>query len=173
MGMRCDAVVALWFERRPWKGPSPAEVQSRIENRMLELVRSEGAAMPGVHHALAVVKALGCRMAVASSSGPALIDAALKRLGILDQFPIRCSAFNEAHGKPHPAVFLRAARNLGVNPTECIVFEDSVIGAVAARRAGMRVIAVPDEKHRKDPGFDDADTVLRTLAEVRPEVLLR
>jgi len=129
--------------------------------------------MPGVGHALDVVEAVGCRAAVASSSSPALIDAALERLGVLDRFSVRRSAFDEAHGKPHPAVFLRTARDLGVEPGGCIVFEDSVIGVIAARRAGMRVIAVPDEKHRKDPGFDDADTVLRTLADVGPGVLLR
>jgi sugar-phosphatase len=169
MGLRCDEVVALWFRRRPWKDDvSPAEVQRRIEERVLSLMRTEGEALPGVDHVLGLVEEAGYKLAVASSSCSALIDAALERLGLIDRFPIRCSAFDDECGKPHPAVFLRAARDLGVEPGNCMVFEDSVAGVEAARRAGMRVIAVPDPDHRDDPAFLEADVVLESLCDLLP-----
>lgn len=171
MGMRCDAVVALWYQKNPWPNDSPAEVQRRIEARVLALMRAQGEAMPGVGHALDLVENTGCRLAVASSSSPVLIDGALERLGILDRFAARCSAFDEKHGKPHPAVFLTAARQLGVDPRTCLAFEDSPPGVESARGAGMRVVAVPDAEHRGHPGFDDADVVLESLADLRAEHL--
>ena len=172
MGLRCDAVVALWFRRRPWADDvSPAEVQRRIEERVLSLMRMEGKAMPGVDHVLRLVEEAGCKLAVASSSCSALIDVALERLGLNDRFPVRCSAFDDEHGKPHPAVFLRAARDLGVEPGNCVVFEDSVAGVEAGRRAGMRVIAVPDPDHRDDHAFLEADVVLESLCDLLPDHL--
>lgn len=172
MGMRCDAVVALWYQRRPWPNETPAEVQNKIESRVLALMRAQGQAMPGVGHALDLVEGLGCRLAVASSSSQRLIDGALERLGILHRFEARCTAFDEEHGKPHPAVYLAAARRLGVNPSACIAFEDSPPGVESARRAGMQVVAVPDAEHRGHPGFDAADVVLESLADLRAQHLL-
>ncbi|RLE22594.1 MAG: hexitol phosphatase HxpB [Acidobacteria bacterium] len=169
MGVRCDAVVALWFQKSPWQGASPAEVQCRIEARVLALMRSQGEAMPGVAYALDLVESPGCRLAVASSSSPALIDGALERLGILHRFAARCSAFDEQHGKPDPAVFLSAARKLGVDPRTCLAFEDSPPGVESAHRAGMRVVAVPDVEHRGHPGFDMADVVVESLFDLRIE----
>ncbi len=128
--------------------------------------------MPGVQHAIDLVEETGLRLAVASSSSLTLIDGALQRLEILHRFAVRCSAFDEAHGKPDPAVFLTAAEKLGVNPQNCVAFEDSVHGVQSARRAGMRVIAVPDEEHRNDSGFAEADVVLKTLADLTHEHLV-
>lgn len=172
MGMRCDAVVALWYQRCPWPNESPDEVQKRIEARVLALMRAQGQAMPGVGHALDLVESIGCRLAVASSSNQMLIDGALERLGILDRFQARCTAFDEEYGKPHPAVFLAAARQLGVDPRTCIAFEDSPPGVESARRAGMKVVAVPDAEHQEHPGFDGADIVLESLVDLRLEHLL-
>ncbi len=171
MGMRCDAVVGLWYQRNPWLGASPAETQNGIEARVLALMRSQGQAMPGVTHALDLVESMGCRLAVASSSSTALIDGALERLGILDRFAARCSAFDERHGKPHPAVFLAAASRLGVDPQTCLAFEDSPPGVESALGAGMRVVAVPDAEHWGHPGFEVADVVLKSLADLRIEHL--
>lgn len=173
MGMRCDAVVGLWYQRQPWPDVSPAEVQGRIEARVLGLMRAEGVAMPGVEHALDLVEGAGRLLAVASSSSPALIDGALDRLGVLHRFSARCSAFDEQHGKPHPAVFLTAARRLGIEPQACLAFEDSLPGVQSARRAGMHVIAVPDPEHRHDPAFAEANLILGALSDLKPDHLRR
>ncbi len=169
MGMRCDAVVTLWYQKSPWPDVPPAEVQCRIEARVLALMRSQGQAMPGVAYALDLAEGIGCRLAVASSSSPVLIDGALERLGFFKRFAARCSAFDEKQGKPHPAVFLAAARQLGVDPRTCLAFEDSPPGVESAHRAGMRVVAVPDTEHRGHPGFDVADVVLESLFDLRIE----
>ena len=97
---------------------------------------------------------------VKSKAVDALIHAALAGLGVSDRFEVVRSAEREAHGKPHPAVFLRAAERLGVDAIDCVVFEDSLNGLVAAKAARMRCIAVP-EHH--DARFALADAVLPSL----------
>ena len=70
-------------------------------------------------------------------------------------------------GKPAPDIFLVAAERLGINPSACLVFEDSPVGVEAARAAGMSVIAVPDP-HMKPEVFQMADQVLGSLIEFDP-----
>jgi pseudouridine-5'-monophosphatase len=71
------------------------------------------------------------------------------------------------HGKPAPDIFILAALELGVAASQCLVFEDSPVGVVAARAAGMSVIAVPDS-HLEKGIFSLADAVLRSLEEFDP-----
>ncbi|HTN17043.1 MAG TPA: HAD-IA family hydrolase, partial [Chitinophagaceae bacterium] len=71
-------------------------------------------------------------------------------------------------GKPHPAVFLHCAAQLGSTPLQCIVFEDSLNGIIAAKAARMKVIAIPDDLHFDNPKFALADKKYRSLAEVVP-----
>lgn len=165
-GLRTDALVDYWFQRQPWPGPSPVEIGRRLEARVLELVRAEGAAMPGATACLDLLEAAGLALAVASSSPLAIIDAALGRLGFGHRIRLRCTSLDEAAGKPDPAVYLTAARRLGVVPAVCLAFEDSAPGVAAAHAAGMRVVAVPDPAARTDPAFAAADLVLSSLEQL-------
>ncbi|MEO1367606.1 MAG: hexitol phosphatase HxpB [Acidobacteriota bacterium] len=160
-GLRVDAVVSFWFERHPWTGPAPGEVEARIVERVRELITRRGAALPGALDAVDAVRRAGWRVGLASSSPPVLIDAAVERLGLRDAFECRCSAFDEARGKPDPAVYLTAIRRLAVDPARSIALEDSAAGVAAARAAGLRVVAVPERFD--DPRFDVADWKLRSL----------
>ncbi|UQA62632.1 HAD family hydrolase [Polyangium aurulentum] len=112
------------------------------------------------------------RMALASSSPRRLIDAVLARFVIRDHFEVAVSGQEVARAKPWPDVFLRTAELLGEAPAHCVVFEDSLNGARAARAANMKVIAVPEG----DPtgrGFEEvADVVVRDLFEARALVKL-
>jgi sugar-phosphatase len=80
MGMRTDEVVGWWYRRRPWLSPPPSVVEAAIVDRVVELIRSEGKALPGVEHALDACRRLGLRLALASSSSTGLIDVVLPSL---------------------------------------------------------------------------------------------
>ena len=71
------------------------------------------------------------------------------------------------HGKPAPDIFILAARQLGVEALQCLVFEDSPVGVEAARAAGMSVIAVQDP-HMEEDIFSSADAVIRSLEQFDP-----
>jgi HAD superfamily hydrolase (TIGR01509 family) len=96
-------------------------------------------------------------LAVASGSSREAIDAVLAGAGLAALLPVRVSAEEVARGKPQPDVFLEAARRLGRSPGDCVVVEDAPPGAEAARRAGMRCVAVPYVRGTEaDPGFTSA-----------------
>ena len=82
-------------------------------------------------------------MAVGSGSPVIGIERAVAELGIADRFELLQSSEGLARGKPHPDVFLAVAEAFCVPPARCLVFEDSMAGARAARAAGMPAIVRP------------------------------
>ncbi|WYX25620.1 HAD-IA family hydrolase [Achromobacter xylosoxidans] len=90
-------------------------------------------ALPGVHETLAALRQRGIEYCVASSSTPPKLEAALKLVGLWEEFaPNVFSTAQVAHGKPAPDVFLFAARQMRTAILECVVVEDSVPGVRAA-----------------------------------------
>lgn len=93
-------------------------------------------------------------LAVASGSPADAIAIALDRLGWTGRFGAAVSTEEVPRGKPHPDVFLEAARRLGVDPAVCVVAEDSPAGARAALAAGMRCVVVPSVPPAEFAGQD-------------------
>ncbi len=170
-GMRLDEAVAHWYRRFPWKGLPPEQVLARLTDAAHRLILAHAEAKPGVPQSLRVFASRGMRLALASSSPLSLIHRVVEKLGLLGQFELTVSAEGEAHGKPHPAVYLTCARRLGVSPQECVALEDSVNGLTSARAAGMHVIAVPEAAHREDARFQLADVVVNSLLEIDARLL--
>ncbi len=147
-----------------------AQCQTIMRDSLLESFSAKIEAMAG---AVELVRALRGRkpMAVASGSPLAAIRSALSQLQILECFDQVITSESVARGKPHPDVFLAAAKALEVPPAKCLVFEDSLIGVKAAVAAGMAVACVPsgpaDEIRRLTPH------VLASLKEVidRPALM--
>ena len=120
-------------------------------------------AKPGALDYLADLKASGARLAVATSLPPALREPAMRHVGIIDLFDATVSVDDVGDvGKDRPDVYLLAAERLGVDPRDCTVFEDLLVGMRSARSAGMRVWAMHDDSSAADwPAICDlADGVL-------------
>jgi mannitol-1-/sugar-/sorbitol-6-/2-deoxyglucose-6-phosphatase len=166
-GLRTDEMVAYWYAKQPWPGgrQSLEAVAHEILVRMQELIRAHGVALQGVYEVLRLLQHRQLALGLASSSPPALIDAVVDKLHIRHYFRVLCSAIDEAWGKPHPAVYLTAAKRLGLPPRDCLVFEDSINGIRAAKAAGMITVAVPDVHQYEDERFDEADFKLRSLTD--------
>ena len=99
---------------------------------------------PGVVELLDFLAGRGLPLAVATSAGrqrPNTISAAP---ACCDRFDAVATRDDVEHPKPHPDVYLEAARRLGVAPERCIAFEDSNIGIIAAHAAGAMAFMVPD-----------------------------
>jgi HAD superfamily hydrolase (TIGR01509 family) len=101
----------------------------------------------------------GLPLAIASSSDHEIIDFELETVALAPLFPHRVSAVDVARGKPEPDVFLEAARRLGVDAKDCVVFEDSLLGTRAAKAAGAFCLAFPAPGARLER-FAFADFVL-------------
>lgn len=140
-GRRNDAII------RGFLGPAVTEseinaISEDKEATYRQIATAEVTAAPGVRELLAGLKGAGYRQALASSAPRANIDLALRVLDIADYFAALVDGSEVSEGKPHPEVFLLAAARLGVGPESALVIEDAVYGVQAARRAGMKVIAV-------------------------------
>jgi sugar-phosphatase len=151
------------FSRYSWEGPSVQEVVDDIFDRMAVRINNESALMPGVHHVLQVCKKAGLPAAIASSSPQRLIDTVVDHLEIRDHFHHIYSAQFEPFGKPHPGVFISVAKHFGVDVHDCLVFEDSPSGVLAAKAARMKCAAVPAEKFKNDKFIQTADVILESL----------
>ena len=173
MGMRIDDVVRHWFARFPWECKSHTTVQAEIVDGVSAEIAARGEAMPGVEEVLDLFSRSGWKIGLASSSPLALIHAVVQQLGIEPYFSALCSAFDEQQGKPHPAVYLTAARRLNVEPSSCIAFEDSAAGVASAKAASMKVVVVPDRAPLIGEAFGEADLELTSLAHFSGDLLDR
>jgi len=139
-GMVNAEILPMWFGRRL----PPAEIDqisTAKETRFREAARGHVTALPGVRLWLEQFQRWGYRQAIASSATEENIDLLVSELDIRRYFQALVSA-SAMPGKPDPAVFVEAARRIGVPSPQCVVIEDSVAGVEAARRAGMKCIAV-------------------------------
>lgn len=168
-GYRLDEVISRWHRRFRWDRPSPQVMTQRVLSAVTHLIHERGKALPGVYSLMRTLSARGLPLAIASSSPPALIEAVVARLGLQPWVDLCHSGVEEERGKPDPAVFLTTARKLGVEPGNCLVFEDAPAGVLAASRAGMYVVAVPSVFEKNDPGFDCADQILDRLDDFDPD----
>lgn len=170
-GLRTDELVETWQRTYPWEDPPRKVVEAMIESRVMDLIRERSTPNPGVLTTLQALAAVGYPLAIASSSASDVIRVVVETLGIAPYFSVIQSAEHEPFGKPHPAVYIEAARALGVPAVECVAFEDSPNGVIAAKAARMRCVAVPDPALVHDRRFLAADLRLGSLTEFRPEML--
>ena len=122
-------------------------------------------ALPGLHTLLADLKRHDIRIAVASSAQRERLVFVLDRLGITEHFDATVSGNDVKHGKPAPDPYLLAAKQLSVEPSECVVIEDAYVGIQSAKAAGTKAVAVPHE-FTKRMDFSSADLVVDSLNEL-------
>ncbi|OFX14916.1 MAG: hypothetical protein A2Z18_08475 [Armatimonadetes bacterium RBG_16_58_9] len=151
--------------------PCDWDALKAIKDPMLEeLVAEKGVLMPGVVDLLRALKSEGIPVAVATSARRKTMSIILNRFGLWDFFDAFITKDNVEHEKPDPAVFLLAARKLGVDPARCVVVEDSPRGVAAAERAGMKCLACPNPS-TADGDFSGATLVVASLEDVDVQTL--
>jgi len=171
MGLRTDEVVEYWYRRYPWESPSQQVICAEIDAKVVELVEEKGVAKEGVDEAIGVCVSAGLPIAIASSSSKLLIETVVEKLGIKDKISVIHSAHDEPYGKPHPAVYISTAQDLGAHPNHCLAFEDSTNGVLSAKAAKMKCIAIPAPEAREDKRFGIADVILDSLKDFSPQML--
>jgi len=148
----------------------PKEILDRRIGRRTEMILAQEA-LPGVVRRIEEARAMGLQLGVASSSTNEWVKGHLARLGILESFDcIRCRD-DVANAKPEPDLYLAVLECLGVSASEAIAIEDSPNGVLAAKRAGLRCVAIPNSiTAQLDLG--QADLLLGSLDEVTLAELL-
>ena len=150
-----------------------APVEELIARRR-ELILADLSAVTmndGLTELLDLLDARGIKKAVATSSFRELAIHLIERFGLLARFDAIVTGDDVKESKPDPAIFLEAARRVGVVPAECLVLEDAQNGVEAASNAGMRVYAIPHDDSRHHD-FSKATRVIASMREILPEFAL-
>lgn len=121
--------------------------------------------LPGLIELLNLLEQMQFQKALASSSQKQWIDIILKKLNITSFFKTIVSRDEVKKSKPNPEIYLLAAKKINLNPNQCLALEDTIPGIEAAKKAGMKCIAIPN-KFNKNDIFSEADLVLNSLCEI-------
>ncbi len=128
------------------------------------------AVTPGLLSFLKELQNRQAPMAVATSAPEENAVFILERLGITGFFDAVLHSGHVTEGKPHPEIYIKAARALGLTPGACVVFEDSVAGVAAGRRAGARVVGLAGTHTPEE--LDGCHMVIRDFRELTPDEVL-
>lgn len=166
VGLRIDEVINYWYHETGWKGYSPKQVEELIVDGMIELIKSNPTPLPGVLDTLSFLQKSGLKIGLATSSYTILIDTVLNELDLAHSFMVTHSAEHEQFGKPHPSVYLTVANELDVNPSKCLVIEDSLNGIISGKAARMKVVCIPEKTHYPEPKLMVADYIYESMTEM-------
>ncbi len=163
-GMKNERIIPeiLNWEHEP---ETIRRMADRKEALYRQIVREDGIeALPGVRAWLEQLRQAGVPCVIGSSTCRENIECVIDVIGLRDFFADIVSGDDATHGKPHPAIFLVAAKRLGLPPEHTVVFEDALVGIEAARRGGMKVVAVASTNPPEQ--LQHADRVVRRLDEL-------
>lgn len=163
-GMNNNGILSLLFERDATE-QEVGDIGGLKEELFRKDIQGTLELLPGVGQWLQRFHQAGVPQAVASSAPQENIDAIVAELGIGDLFQTLVSG-SKLSGKPDPATFFLAAERLGFAPIDCLVIEDATVGVEAARRGGMKCVAVCTTHPQDD--LQDADIVVDRLADLNP-----
>ncbi|GJZ01520.1 bifunctional riboflavin kinase/FMN phosphatase isoform X1 [Tanacetum coccineum] len=126
-------------------------------------------ALPGAYRLINHLRGHGVKMALASNSPRDSIETKISyHSGWKESFSVIIGGDEVKEGKPSPEIFLEAAKRLSVDPSKCLVIEDSVPGIAAAKAAEMDVVAVPSIP-KQSHLYTEATEVINSLLDLRPE----
>jgi HAD superfamily hydrolase (TIGR01509 family) len=149
----------------------PEEINRKVLAWVEKRYREDLPWIPGAREA---VRRIGERfpLGLATSSNREIIDIVVEVGGFEDLLKVTVSSEEVERGKPAPDVYLEATRRMGVDPGATAAVEDSTNGLLAAKAAGMRVIAIPNDAHPPaEKGLAVADAVLDSIDELTAEAI--
>lgn len=173
VGLRIDEVISYWYKIAPWENETEKEVEQLIIQKMVAFLSESAKPLTGVVEMLRYLKNKGIKIGLATSSYRILVDTILATCSLSEYFDVLHTAEEEEFGKPHPAVYLTAAKMLDVNPLKCLVIEDSINGVISGKAARMHVVCIPEKTHQPNPKLILADHAYETMVEMLEEMKLK
>lgn len=137
--------TAEYFKERFQLPDTVDEIKEEWRVMADDLYNNEIPLKAGVKELLNIIRDKKLKIGIATSNSRELVETMMKRHQIEEYFDSVRTSCEVPRSKPFPDVYLKAAEDLGVEPSACLVFEDTIAGATAAKAAGMRVIGVYDE----------------------------
>jgi len=142
--------VAQYFKEKFKIEDTPQEIIAEWTAMVLEHYKIDVVLKPGTLELLEYLKANNIKIGLGTSNSEYLAEIVLKKNGVYDYFDKIIAGCDDIKGKPFPDIFLKGAEMLEVEPKDCLVVEDVLVGVRAAKNAGMQVYAVYDEHAKRD-----------------------
>jgi mannitol-1-/sugar-/sorbitol-6-/2-deoxyglucose-6-phosphatase len=162
-GLRTSEWIQHWFNQFNISMEYAAEAETTIVKSAIEKIAAKAQPLPGVQHIFSFFKQRNFKIGLASSSPMELINVVVDKLQIDHFINAKTSAEHLQFGKPHPQVFLNCAELLRSSAAECICFEDSFNGMIAAKAARMKCVVVPAYNQQQQAKWAAADLKLSSL----------
>jgi len=162
-GLRTREWLEYWFGYFRIDGSFLLQAEEDIIQLVMAKIRERGKAMPGTNYILDYFSKRGFTIALATSSPFKLAEQVVEQLNIGSYFSLLQSAELLPYGKPHPEVYMQCAAALGANPLQCLCFEDSFNGMIAAKAAKMKCVMVPEHSLIHHAHWDAADLKISSL----------
>lgn len=163
MGRPSAVALQIMIDTHSLKA-SVQELLAETDEIFPGILRERLAPMPGLLELLAALESRQIPKAIATSSRRSFVDRVLGQFGFLPRFSPILTSEDITHGKPHPEIYLLAARRLGIETREMMVLEDSQNGCRAAIAAGAVTVAVPGS-HSARHDFSGAAFIAASLAD--------
>jgi len=168
-GLRTPEWLDYWFGYFNIPKDNIQQAVQSLHENVFEKIRTRAKALPGVDHIFKYFKERQFRIGLATSSPLSLVDIVVEKLNIGHYLDATASAEHLPFGKPHPQVYMDCAAALNAHPLECICFEDSFNGLIAAKAARMRCVVIPVADQYELPKWGAADLKLHSLESFGPE----
>ncbi|AGO16414.1 hexitol phosphatase HxpB [Glaesserella parasuis] len=162
VGTLVDYVLQKYGEKEKSRTQLIEELMAYVVGKVLEAKPL----MPNVKDVLSTLKQWGIKIAVASASPRNMLQGIVDSCGIAEYFDYLASAEELEYNKPHPAVYLHAAKQLGVPTSACFAVEDSVLGMISGKAASMKTVVIPEKSEWDDPRWALADYKLVSMSEL-------
>jgi sugar-phosphatase len=153
--MTTQEVTEFWYERFPWENFDSSDLENKVVTRVIEMIQDQDCTMSGVQGFITNLKNKEYKIGLATNAPLRVAHVVLEKLQVRDLFDTVHSSESETQGKPHPAVYLSSAKNLGVSPEHCIAIEDSPSGLKAAKEAGMQTVIFTNDDESIDSDLAD------------------
>ncbi len=141
-------------------------IKNTLKERYVRTLSKEVIAVPHIHELLGQIKG-NFKIGLATNSRHREVDIIFKKLDFSSYFDLKLARDNVKNVKPHPEIYLKGAGIFGVEPSECVVFEDSIVGIAAAKSAGMKCIAIVNTYAAED--LKDADMQINNYKDINLE----
>lgn len=163
-GMRTREFIEWWLAHFNITGVDIAMLEQEIFDAVMHKISSVYIAMPGMQHIFNFFTQRQFKIGIASSSPKQLIELVIETYNLKSTVQHHASAHLLQYAKPHPEVYINCAATLGAHPLQCVCFEDSFAGMIAAKAARMKCVVVPNAEVFDKPQWGAADIILPSLA---------
>jgi mannitol-1-/sugar-/sorbitol-6-/2-deoxyglucose-6-phosphatase len=162
-GLRTKEFIQWWFPRFGISTEHAATAEKEIVALVIQKFLQKGKALPGVAYIFNFFQQRNFKIGIATSSGMELVNTVINFLQLPGKLDAIVSGAELPYAKPHPQVFIDCAAALNVSPENCVCFEDSFNGMIAAKAARMKCVMVPAYSQLHNTRWQAADLKISSL----------